>query len=153
MPIARSSVLWAHVLTSLVANLISLVVVGGALLVGFRSGADALGLLTVVGIIALFTLALTWLAVIPGLTARSVDGASAFLYPLMFLPFLSSALMPGLVAWFAEKQPVISIVNAIRALFASQPVGPELWVALALCAGILVVAYVVAMAVYRRKIS
>src|SRR5246127_4813642 len=74
MPIARSSVLWAHVLTSLVANLISLVVVVlVALLMGFRSGAGALAWFAVAGIMLLFTLALTWLAVIPGLVAKSVD--------------------------------------------------------------------------------
>ena len=95
MPIARSSVLWAHVLTSLVANLISLVVVVlVALLMGFRSGAGVLAWLAVAGILMLFTLALTWLAVIPGLTAKSVDGASAFSYPLIFLPFISSAFVP-----------------------------------------------------------
>src|SRR3954452_13187630 len=94
MPIARSSVLWAHVLTSLVANLISLVVVVlVALLIGFRSGAGALAWCAVAGIMMLFTLALTWLAVIPGLTAQSVDGASAFAYPLILLPFISSAFV------------------------------------------------------------
>ena len=159
MPIARSSVLWAHVLTSVVANLVSLViVVGVALLIGFRSGASVGAWLAVVGIMTLFTLALTWLAVIPGLTAKSVDGASAFSYPLIFLPFLSSAFvptqsMPGPVRWFAENQPVTSIVNSIRALFEQRPVGGELWIALAWTVGILVVAYVVSMVVYRRKIS
>ena len=74
MPIARSSVLWAHVLTSLVANLVSLaIVVGVAFLMGFRTGADLFAWLGVAGIMVLFTLALTWLAVIPGLTAKSVD--------------------------------------------------------------------------------
>ncbi len=159
MPIARSSVLWAHVLTSLVANLVSVsVVVVVALLMGFRTGAGLPAWLAVVGILTLFTLALTWLAVIPGLTAKSVDGASAFSYPLIFLPFLSSAFvptesMPGPVRWFAENQPVTSIVNTIRALFEQQPVGPEIWIALAWCVGILVVAYMVAMVIYRRKIS
>src|SRR3954467_7953405 len=77
MPIARSGVLWAYVLTSLVANVISLVVVVlVALLMGFRSGAGVLAWLSVAGLMMLFTLALTWLAVIPGLTAKSVDGAS-----------------------------------------------------------------------------
>src|SRR5881394_3214078 len=72
MPIARSSVLWAHVLTSLVANLISIVVVVlVALVMGYRSGAGALAWFAVAGIMMLFTLALTWLAVIPGLTAKS----------------------------------------------------------------------------------
>ncbi|MEO3876496.1 ABC transporter permease [Nonomuraea sp. B12E4] len=159
MPTARSSVLWAHVLTSLVANLISLVVVVlVALLMGFRSGAGVLAWLSVAGVLILFTLALTWIAVIPGLSAKTMEGASAFSYPLIFLPFLSSAFvptdtMPGPLRVFAEHQPVTSIVNAIRALFAQQPVGTDLWVALAWCVGLLIVAYVFAMVTYRRKIS
>ncbi|MDN5860629.1 MAG: ABC transporter permease [Pseudonocardia sp.] len=159
MPIARSAVLWAHVLTSLVANLISLVVVVlVALLMGFRSGAGVLDWLAVAGILALFTLALTWLAVIPGLTASSVEGASAFSYPLIFLPFVSSAFvptdsMPAPVRAFAEHQPVTSIVNAIRSLFTDQPLGNDLWIAMAWCLGLLVLAYGFATAIYRRKIA
>jgi ABC-2 type transport system permease protein len=159
MPIARSSVLWAHVGTSLVANLLSLVVVVGvALLMGFRSGAGVPAWLAVAGILILFTLALTWLAVIPGLTAKSADGASAFSYPLIFLPFISSAFvptetMPGPVRAFAEHQPVTSIVNAIRDLYTQQPVGTDIWIALAWCVGILIVAYALAMVTYRRRIS
>jgi ABC-2 type transport system permease protein len=159
MPIARPGVLWAHVLTSLVANVISLVlVVGVALLMGFRTGAGVLAWLAVAGILLLFTLALTWIAVIPGLTAKSVDGASAFSYPLIFLPFISSAFvptdkMPGPVRAFADNQPVTSIVDTIRDLFARQPVGTGIWTALAWCVGILVVAYVLAGFAYRRRIS
>ena len=158
MPIARSSALWAHVLTSLVANLVSLaVVVGVAFLMGFRTGAGVLAWLAVAGILILFTLALTWLAVIAGLSAKTVDGASAFSYPLIFLPFISSAFvptdtMPAPVAWFGDNQPVTPIVNTIRALFAGQPVGDDIWIALAWCVGILVVAYVTAMSIYRRRI-
>ena len=159
MPIARSGVLWAHVTTSLVATLISLVIViGVALAMGFRSSAGVLAWLGVAGILFLFTLALTWLAVIPGLSATSIEGVSAFSYPLIFLPFLSSAFvptdtMPGPVRWFAENQPVTSIVNTIRDLFARQPVGDDIWVALAWCVGILVVAYGLAMVTYRRKVA
>jgi ABC-2 type transport system permease protein len=159
MPIARSSVLWAHVLTSLAANLVSLVVVVGvALLMGFRSGAGVLAWLTVAGILVLFTLALTWIAVIAGLTASSAEGGGAFSYPLIFLPFISSAFvpthtMPGPVRAFAEHQPVTSIVDTIRDLFAQQPVGHDGWVAVAWCVGILVVAYAAAMSVYRRRIA
>ncbi len=159
MPIARSAILWAHVLTSLVANLISLVVVVGvALIMGFRSSAGVLDWLAVAGILIVFTLALTWLAVVPGLTAKSVDGASAFAYPLIFLPFLSSAFvptesMPGPVRAFAENQPVTAIVNTIRDLFAEQPVGTGIWTALAWCTGTLVVAYLLAGLTYRRKVS
>jgi len=159
MPIARSSVLWAHVLTSLAANVISVAaVVAVAVGMGFRSGAGVLAWLAVAGILILFTLALTWAAVIPGLTAKSVDGASAFAYPLIFLPFVSSAFvptgtMPGPVRAFAEHQPVTSIVNAVRDLFTRQPVGNGIWTALAWCVGILVVAYLFANISYRRRIS
>ena len=159
MPIARSSVLWAHVLTSLVANVVSVaIVIGVALLLGFRTGASLGAWLAVAGMLVLFILALTWLAVIAGLSAKTVDGASAFSYPLIFLPFISSAFvptdsMPGPVAWFAEHQPVTSIVDSIRALFAQQPVGGELWIALAWLAGILVAAYAAAIVIYRRKLS
>ncbi|MCP2342460.1 ABC transporter permease [Actinomadura rupiterrae] len=159
MPITRSSVLWAHVLTSLVSNMVSLaLVVLVAVLMGFRTGAGVLAWLAVIGILAVFTLALTWLAVLPGLTAKTPDGAGAFSYPIVFLPFISSAFvptdtMPGPVRAFAEHQPVTSIVNAIRDLFAQQPVHTGIWTALAWCAGILVVAYAAAMATYRRKTS
>ncbi len=159
MPIARSAVLWGHVLTSIVANAVSLVlVVLVALLMGFRSGAGIAAWLGVVGLLALFTLALTWLAVIPGLTAKSVDGVSGFSYPLVFLPFISSAFvptdgMPGPVRWFAEHQPVTSIVNTLRHLLAEQPVGDDGWIAVAWCVGLLVVAYALAMRTYRRRIS
>jgi ABC-2 type transport system permease protein len=159
MPIARSSVLWGHVLTSLVANMISVVVIVlVGLLIGFRSSAGVLAWLAVAGILILFTLTLTWIAVIAGLSAKSADGAGAFSYPIIFLPFISSAFvptasMPGPVRAFAENQPVTSIVNTIRALFAQQPAGHDIWIALAWCTGILVVAYVFAMMAYRRKIA
>ncbi|MGO2111547.1 MAG: ABC transporter permease [Pseudoclavibacter sp.] len=158
MPIARSSVLWAHVLTSITSIVASLVIVTGvALLMGFRSGAGPLSWLGIAGILVLFALALTWVAVVSGLAARSVDGASAFSYPLILLPFVSSAFvptesMPGPVRWFAEHQPVTSIVNAIRALLGGDPVGSDLPVALAWCIGILAVAWIVAAVLYRRRV-
>ncbi len=158
MPIARSTVLWGHVLTSLVSNAISVVVIIlVALIMGFRSSAGVLSWLAVAGILALFTLALTWIAVIAGLSAKSVDGASAFSYPIMFLPFISSAFvptesMPSVVRAFAENQPVTSIVDAIRALLSTQPVGNEIWVALAWCLGIMIVAYIFAMKVYKKRV-
>jgi len=157
MPIARSSVLWGHVLTSLVSNAISVVVIIlAALLMGFRSSAGLLAWLAIAGILALFTLAMTWIAAIAGLSAKSVDGASAFSYPLILLPFISSAFvptesMPTVVRAFAENQPVTSIVDAIRSLLSCKPVGNDIWVALAWCLGILVVAYIFAMLAYKHK--
>lgn len=157
MPISRSAALWGHVLTSLVSNAISVVfIILVALLMGFRSSAGVLAWLAVAGILALFTLALTWIAVIAGLSAKTVDGASSFAMPLVYLPFISSSFvptgsMPGPVRAFAENQPVTAIVNAIRSLLAGQPVDSGLWVALAWCVGILVVAYAFAMRIYRRR--
>jgi ABC-2 type transport system permease protein len=157
MPIARSAALWGHVLTSLVSNAISVVVIIlVALIMGFRSSAGPLSWLAVAGMLALFTLALTWIAAIAGLSAKSVDGAGAFAYPIIYLPFISSAFaptksMPPVVRAFAENQPVTSIVGSIRALLSGQPAGNSIWIALAWCLGVLVVAYSFAMRTYKRK--
>lgn len=158
MPIARSTMLWGHVITSLVSNAISIVVIiFVALIMGFRSSAGVQSWLAVAGILTLFTLALTWVAMIAGLSAKTVDGASAFSYPLIFLPFISSAFvptesMPSVVRAFAENQPVTSIVDAIRALLSRQPVGNDIWVALAWCVGIMIVAYFFAMRTYKNRV-
>ncbi|TNU76656.1 ABC transporter permease [Miniimonas arenae] len=159
MPIARSSVLAAHVVTSLAATLVSLVlVVALALAIGFRTGAGVPAWLAVAGLLVLLTLSLTWLAILAGVSARSVDGASAFAYPLILLPFLSSAFvptasMPAPVRWFADHQPVTSIVDTVRALFAQEPVGSEIWVAVAWCVGLLVLFWALAVRVYRRRLA
>jgi ABC-2 type transport system permease protein len=156
MPIARSTVLWGHVLTSIISNGISVVVIIlVALLMGFRSSAGILEWLGVFGILGIFTLALTWIAVIAGLAAKTPDGAGAFAYPIIFLPFISSAFvptdtMPTVVRAFAENQPVTPIVEAIRNLLANQPVGNDIWVALAWCIAIIVVAYTFAMRIYKK---
>ena len=158
MPIAHSSVLWGHALTSLVSNAISvIVIIFVALIMGFRSSAGILSWLAVAGILALFTLALTWVAAIAGLSAKTIDGASAFSYPIIFLPFISSAFvptesMPFAVRVFAEHQPVTSIVEALRALLSGQPVGNDIWVAIAWCVGVMVVAYFFAMRAYKKRV-
>jgi len=158
MPIARSAIVWSHVLTSVVSTLVSLaVIVAVALIMGFRSPAGILSWLAVVGILIVFILALTWIAVIAGLSAKTIDGASAFSYPLIFLPFISSAFvptatMPTPVRVFAEYQPVTPIVNALRSLLAGAPVDSQIWVGLAWCVGIAILAYILAMRAYARRI-
>ncbi|MFT4201277.1 ABC transporter permease [Gordonia sp. (in: high G+C Gram-positive bacteria)] len=157
MPVARSSVLWAHVVTSLVANALAVVIViAVALLIGFRTGAGVGSWLAIAGILLLLTLALTWVAVIPGLLAKSPDGATAFSYPLIFLPFISSAFvptesMPGPLRAFADHQPVTAIVNTIRNLLDQKAVDADIWTALLWCVAILVVAAVAATALFRRR--
>ena len=159
MPISRSSMLWGHVLTSLISNAMTIVIIFlVALLMGFRSNANILEWLAVAGILILYTLALTWIAVIPGLTAKTMEGASSFSYLLIFLPFLSSAFvptetMPAVVRAFAENQPVTSIVEAVRSLLSSEPAGNDIWIALAWCVGIMAVAWFFAMRAYKRKIA
>lgn len=154
MPISRSTVLWGHVLTSLISNGISvIVIIFVALLMGFRSSAGILEWVAVFGILGIFTLVLTWIAVIAGLAAKTPDGAGAFSYPIIFLPFISSAFvptdtMPKVVRTFAENQPVTPIVEAIRDLLANQPVGNDIWIALAWCIAIIVVGYIFAMRRY-----
>lgn len=157
MPIARSAALWGHILTALVSNAISLIVILlVALLMGFRSPAGPGAWLAVAGILALFTLALTWIAAIAGLSAKSTDGASAIAYPIHFLPLISSAFvptqsMPSGVRAFAENQPVTAIVEAIRALLSNKPVGHEIGVALAWCIGIALWAYIFAIRAYKKR--
>jgi ABC-2 type transport system permease protein len=157
MPISRSSALWAHVLTSVVTSLFTLVMIFAvALIMGFRSSAGILQWLAVAGILTALTVALTWAAVIPGLVAKTVEGASFFAFPIIFLPLLSSAFaptetMPAVLRVFAENQPVSPIVDAVRALLGSAPAGNSIWIALAWCAAIMAVAWFFAMRVYKRS--
>ncbi|GAB3994621.1 ABC transporter permease [Nocardioides marmoraquaticus] len=159
MPVARTSLLWGHVLTSVLANSVSLVlVVAVGLLVGFRPEADAGQWLAVAGLLLLLTLALTWVAVIPGLTASSADGVTGFSTPLVFLPFVSSAFvptdgMPGPLRAFAEHQPVTPVVDTLRDLLAGRSPGSEAAVAVVWLLALLVVACAVAVRLYRRKMS
>lgn len=156
MPIAHSTPLWGHVLTSLISNLVSVTIVTlVAFVLGFRSSASFLSWLAILGIIALFILTLTWVAVTAGILAKTQEGASVFAYPLIFLPFLSSAFvptetMPKALRIFAENQPVTPIINTVRALFEEQPVGNDIWIAIVWCLAILVTAYFVAVRLYKK---
>ena len=157
MPVNRSSALWAHVLASIVSSLFTLAIVFVvALMMGFRSGATILEWLAVVGILATLSLALTWVAVIPGLVARTTDGASFLAFPLVFLPLFSSAFaptetMPKALRLFAENQPVTPIVETVRAYLTCEPIGSDIWIALAWCFGIMIVAWFFAMRAYKRR--
>ena len=159
MPIKRSSALWAHVLASIVSSVFSLVTVFAvAFAIGFRSGANAFEWLAAFGILFVLSLTLTWVAVIPGLIAKSVDGASFLAFPLVFLPLFSSAFaptetIPKALRLFAENQPVTPIVETLRALLGGGQVGNEIWIALAWCAGLMIMAWIAAMRAYRQRIT
>jgi len=157
MPVAPSSILGGHAASSVISNLISVfLVLGVALLVGFRTSAGPLEWLMAVGLILLFTLATTWLAMIFGLLAKTAEGAGAFSYVLILMAFVSSAFVPtdkmvfGL-RWFAENQPMTPIIETMRSLLTNGTVGDKAWTAVIWCVGLLVVSYVTALAIYKKK--
>jgi ABC-2 type transport system permease protein len=73
------------------------------------------------------------------------------LHPTLYLEIFPTKSMPSGVRAFAENQPMTSIVEAIRALLSGQPVGNDIWVALAWCVGIIIVAYIFAMRAYKKR--
>ncbi len=159
LPIARSAVLNGHVLASVVRNLITgAIVVGVALLMGFRPTADPLRWLGVVGVLALFVFALSYLSTALGLLARNPEAASGFTFGILFLPYVSSAFvpaetMPTWLRWFAENQPVTPIIETVRGLLMDTPIGDSAWHAVAWCVVIAVAGYAAATTLYRRRTS
>ncbi|MEO3925199.1 ABC transporter permease [Micromonosporaceae bacterium B7E4] len=156
MAIARVSVLTGHVLGSVLQTLSQLaVVLGVAVLVGFRSNASAIEWLAAAGILAATTFALVWLAVAMGLVTKTVEAASNLPMPLMVLPFFGSGFVPtdslpvGL-RWFAEYQPLTPIMETLRGLLLGTPIGDSGLVALGWCAVIALVGYVWAKRLYNR---
>jgi ABC-2 type transport system permease protein len=157
MPILSSAVLTGHVVASLARNtLATLLVIGVAFLTGFRPDAGVLEWLAVAGMLLLWVLALSWVAVCFGLIARTVEGANGFTFLVLFLPYLSSAFVPvetmraGLRA-VAANQPVTPITETLRGLLLGTPIGSYGWQALAWCAGLLVAAFTAATILFRRR--
>ncbi len=157
MPVAPSSILGGHVASSVLSNLFSvLIVMLVALLIGFRSGANITAWLLWAGMLVLFTLAMTWLAVFFGLLAKTAEGSAAFSYILMLMIFLSSAFVPtdkmsSALRAFANHQPMTPIIQTLRSLLVDGSLGNRAWSALAWCAGLLVVSYLLAIRTYSRR--
>jgi ABC-2 type transport system permease protein len=157
MPVAPSSILGGHVASSVLSNLFSVfVVMIVALLVGFRSNANVLGWLVFSGILLLFTLAMTWLAMFFGLIARTAEGAGAFSYILLMMIFLSSAFVPTAkmstpLRAFADHQPMTPIIQTMRSLLVNGSAGKSAWIAIIWCAGLLVISYLLAVGAYAKR--
>jgi ABC-2 type transport system permease protein len=156
MAIFRPSVLTGHVLGSMVQTMLSLaVVIGVAVLIGFRPNATPVEWLAAAGVLALITFALTWLCVAFGLVAKTVEAASNLPQPLVFLPFLGSGFvptdsMPTGLRWFAEYQPFTPIMDTVRGLLLGTAIGSSAVIAVAWCVGIALVAYLWAKKLYNR---
>jgi ABC-2 type transport system permease protein len=158
LPMINLAVLNGHVVSDLFRNLISstvMILVG--LIIGFRPHASFLGWLVIVGVLLLFTLAFSWISAIMGIVSKSVEGVQWLGFVVIFpLTFASSAFvptdgMPKGLKIFAENQPITQVVNAIRALMNGQPVGNTVWVSVAWCVGIMVVAVPLASYLFRKK--
>jgi ABC-2 type transport system permease protein len=130
-------------------------VIGVALLLGFRPAAGVGGWLATIGVLALLALALNWLAVAIGLAARNAEGTSGFTLVVQVLPFVSSAFVPpdsmsGAVRWFAQNEPFTPIIDTLRALLLGVPAGHSAVIAVAWCAGLALAGYLWSRALFGR---
>lgn len=157
MPVAPSSILGGQALSSTLSNLLSsALVLVVAFAAGFRSNAGPVEWVIFAGLLLLFTLATTWMAMFFGLLAKTMEGAGAFSYILLLLVFVSPAFVPSssikpFLRGFAEDQPMTSIVESMRSLLVSGTPGPRIWTAIAWSVGILLVTCFLSITVYRRK--
>jgi ABC-2 type transport system permease protein len=156
MAISRSSVLTGHVAAALIRTMVSAVLlVAVALLLGYRSGADAGRWLAAAGLVALLAVALSWLAVAIGLAAPNAEGTVGFTLIVQVLPFVSSAFVPtgtmsGAVRWFAHNQPFTPVIDTLRGLLTGAPIGHSGIIAVAWCAGLALLGFLWAGALFRR---
>ena len=157
MPIRSWAVLTGHVVASLVRNLVATaVVICVGLLVGFRPSAGPLEWLAVVGIVALYILAITYLFAAIGLAASSPAAANGYGFILLFLPYLSSAFVPvetmhPWLQWIAQNLPVTPVIDTLRALLLGGEVGSQWLVGIGWILLILAVAVTWAAVMFRRK--
>ncbi|MFD9326997.1 ABC transporter permease [Streptomyces sp. NPDC060065] len=156
MSISRAAVLNGHVVGGVIQTMVSVVlVIGVALLTGFRPNATPVEWLATIGVLAMVVLALTWVSAALGLVSKTVESASNAPTPLTFLPFLGSAIvptdsMPTGVRWFAEYQPFTPVIETLRGLLMGTEIGDSALIAVAWCVGLSVLGYFWARSAYDR---
>lgn len=160
LPMVSSAVLVGHTVTDLARNVISAVImVLVGLLVGFRPEASALEWLLALGLLLLFTFAFSWLSAIFGLIVKSLEGAQwitfVFIFPLTMISsaFVPPETMPEPISSFAANQPVTHVIDAIRSLLIGTPMGNSGWLAVLWMSAILIVSYIIATIMFRRKVT
>jgi len=157
MPVAPSSILGGQVASSTLSNLFSsFLVLVVAFVIGFRTSAGIGEWLIFIGLIVMFTLAMTWMAIYFGLKAKTAEGAGSFSYILMLLIFISPSFVPTnsmtpALRRFADNQPFTPIIETMRSLLTSGVAGDKVWLAFAWTIGILIVFYLLALSTYRRQ--
>lgn len=159
MSISESAVFIGHIGAGVMRNVITTtVIIGTAFILGFHPQGSFMNWIIVVGLLLLLNIAVSSLAVLCGLISKTVEGASGLMFPLFILPFISSGFAPidtmsGVIRWFANIQPMTPITNSIRALTLDLPLGNNLWIALAWCVGIIIVAFLASAQVYKNKLA
>jgi ABC-2 type transport system permease protein len=159
MAISRAAVLTGHVFASMIQTMLSIaVVIGVALLMGFRSTAGPAEWIGAIGVLAMIAFALIWLCVALGLVAKSVETASNTPMFLMLLPFFGSGFvptdsLPAGLRQFAEYQPFTLVTETLRGLLLGTAIGNSAWGAIAWCVGIALVCFLWAMKRYNRDPS
>jgi ABC-2 type transport system permease protein len=158
MPISKVAVLVGHAIASVARNTVTAaVIIGTAFIVGFRPQGNFTGWLIAIGILMLFSVAISWLAVLCGLVSKSPEGSAGLMFPFFILPFVSSGFapvetLPVWLRWFAKYQPLSPIIDSTRALMMDLPLHNSLWLAIVWCVGITAVSFVAAVQVYKRKL-
>ncbi len=157
LPIHGGALLTGHVVASVARNLVATsLVIGVAMLIGFRPDAGGLEWLAAIAVLALFMLAISWVSAVLGLLAKSVEGANAATFAFLFLPYVSSAFvptdtMPAGLRWFAEHQPVTPVIETVRGLLLGTPIGPSAWQAIAWFGSLSLLAWIAATFLFRRR--
>ena len=158
MPIAKSAILNSHVVTSVVFNFISaMVVLLSSILIGFRPKADVLDWVMALLLLLAATYALSWIAVLFGLIAKNTETAIAFSYLLIGLLFISSGFvptetLPKILRGFADYQPMTPIINTLRSILTDGVIPSDIWLAFAWCIGAIVIFQVLSIYVYHKKL-
>ncbi|KMK77999.1 ABC transporter permease [Alkalihalobacillus pseudalcaliphilus] len=159
MPLQPSSLMVGHVIGGYIRNVLATTVVFGvALLIGFRPEAGLIEWLGVIGVLTLYMLSINWLFVVLGLLTKSIETASAFTFPMLFLPYLSSAFVPTetMPTWlhaFAEHQPMTPLIETLRGQLIGTPIENNLWLSAVWFGGLLIVSVAVASLLFRRRRS
>ncbi len=156
LPMFRQAILAGHVGEGVARNLAAIAIaVAVAVLLGYRPHADALGWLGALAMIMLFVVAICWIAVALGLVARNPEAAGGMTYAIMFIPYISSAFvqtstMPGWLRGFADYQPATPVVDTVRGLLNSSGTGASAASALVWCAGLAILGFGAASAIFDR---
>lgn len=160
LPMSNLAVLNGHVVSDLLRNTLSTVVmIVAGLIIGFRPHASVTDWIMITGIILLFTFSFSWLAAIVGIIAKSVEAVQWLTFIIIFpLTFASSAFvdptgMPAALRAFAINQPITQVIDAVRALILGTPIGNHGWLSVAWSLGILVVSVPIAAFLFRKKAS